>query len=277
MVLDLKDETIKIINVTNKQTKQKIRFYVDILDKRFIVFHSSEESKLTDDFIESLISTAPNSLDYPWFFNGFMNNVLTFGLNESFSVKFRNEFYDAERELAEIKRFSMRFWGNDGKNNLSQINKIDSLKQGISLSNVGVKIGNQDLFISDNINYKGRFTAINGNSVKEHLYLINRVKTSYREIINKIESSSIEYISKDNRVSIIGEPIIIKFSKKIVDLKSFANILTSSKLPFRLWAYLIFYLISYVAINGIDLHTGDKIDFEISNEWIRLYLPKGLW
>jgi hypothetical protein len=274
-VLSTKDETIKIISVTEKQTKKKIRFYVDLLDKRFLVFHSADESKLTDEFIESLISKDSNSLDYPWFFNGFMNNVLSFGLNESFSVRFRNEFYNIEKELAEIKRFSMRFWGNDGKKTLNQISKIDSLKQGISLSNVGVKIGNEDLFISDNVNYKGRFTAISGNSVKEHLYLINRIKSSYRDIINKIESSSIEYISHENKVSIIGEPIIIKFSKKILDIKSFSNILTSSKKPFRLWGISNFLSDNYVAINGIDLHTGDKIDFEISSEWIRLYLPKG--
>jgi hypothetical protein len=274
-VLSTKDDTIKIISVSNKLTKQKFRFYVDIFDKRFIVFHSSDESKLTDEFIESLILSDSNALDYPWFFNGFMNNVLSLGSNESFSVKFRNEFYDIEKELAEIKRFSMRFWGNDGKKTLNQISKIESLKQGISLSNVGVRIGNEDLFINDNISYKGRFTAISGNSVKEHLYLIQRIKSSYRNIINKIESSSIEYITNGNKISIIGEPIIIKFSKRISNIKLFSDILTSSRKPFRLWGISNLLSENYAVINGIDLHTGDKIDFEISNEWIRLYLPKG--
>jgi len=273
-VLSTKDDTIKIVSVIHKETRQKLRFYVDTLDKRFVVFHSADESKLTDKFIESLILKDSSALDYPWFFNGFMDNISKLGSNESFSVKFKNEFYNMEKELAEIKRFSMRFWGNDGRKTLNQLGEVDSLKKGISLTNMGIKIG-EDLFINDNVNYNGRFTAISGNSVREHLYLINKIKTLYRDIINKIESSSIEYIHGESKVSMIGEPIIIKFSKPILDVKTFANILTSSKKPFRLWGICDFLLEDYVAVNGIDLHTGDKIDFEISKNWMRLYLPKG--
>lgn len=273
-ILSTKDETIKIFSITHKTSKKKIRFYVDMLDKRFIIFHSADESKITDEFIQSIVERDSSLLDFPWFFNEFMDGILGLGKNESFSVKFRNEFYDMEKELAEIKRFSMRFWGNDGKKALNQISQVESLKQGIALSNVGVKVG-EEIFINDNVNYNGRFTAISGNSAKEHIYLVNRIKTAYKEFINQIESSSIQYVFDGNKVSIQGEPIIIKFSKTISDVKAFNNILTSSKNPFRIWGISNFIFEDYVSVSGIDLHTGDKIDFEIGKEWMRIYLPKG--
>lgn len=271
--LDTKDSTLKIISVNDKHNK-KIKFFGDLLDKRFWVFYSLDNSQLTDRFIDTLITQQRSNFDYPWFFNEFMNRIGDLGRNESFSIRFRNEFLKNNGELSEIKRLSMRFWGSDGRKILSQLNEGTNLGKGIALSNMGVKIGDKDSFVNDNINYKGRFTLISGNSINEHFHLVNTIKSFYAKTIQLIESNSISYLVRNDKVRVDGNPLILEFSEEIDDLKFFVDTITSSRIPFRIWGVPEFLSKDFVSINGIDLHTGDKINLEINRNWMKIYLPE---
>ena len=70
-----------------------------------------------------------------------------------------------------------------------------------------------------------------------------------------------------------GAPLTIVLSKRIDELDYFLNGLFSSKKPFRLWGLRKPLEPDYVKVCAIDLHNGDKIDFEITPEWLRIYLP----
>lgn len=271
---DTKDSTLKSIKVSNKDNEE-VKFYADLLDRRFFILHSVGESKITDSFIHALITQRSSYFDFPWFFNEFMDKTSLLGANESFTVKFRNEFLQGNEDISDIGKFSMRFWGNNGKKRLDEINKNTSLKTGTALSNVGIKIGDSSSFIKENISFSGRFAAIQGNSINEHFSVLNKLKSLYSQVINKVESNALKYSIFGEKVSITGEPMIISFDKEIKDIKFFVKILTSSKVPFRIWGIPEFIEDDYISVSGIDLHTGDKIDFELTKKWMRIYLPEG--
>ena len=111
--------------------------------------------------------------------------------------------------------------------------------------------------------------------LQPHYHLINKVRASYSKVISNIESNSLNYIIKDQKVNIEGEPIIIEFNKEIKDLKFFIEVITSSRQPFRIWGLPEFLHDDFASISAIDLHSGDKIDIEATKKWLRIYLPKG--
>lgn len=269
-----KDDTLKILDVKDKNNN-KIKFYVDLIDNRFFVFHSFGEKNIIEGFMNDLINRKGGNFDYPWFFNKFMDKVSSLGANDSFTVKFRNEFLLSDKEISDIGKFSMRFWGNSGRERLNEIREKTSLKTGTSLSNVGIKVGGKYSFIKDNISFIGSLTAIQGNSIGEHFFIVNKIKSMYSQIINKIESHSISYDFSGNKIKIKGEPILIEFEKEIENLDFFIKTLVSSKNPFRIWGLPEVIDDDYISVKGIDLHTGDKINFEVSPNWMRIYLPKG--
>jgi len=269
---DTKDNTLKIMNASDGTNKAK--FFGDFLDKRFLIFYSFDNTKFTDKIINSMVSAPKSNFDYPWFFNSFMKRTGEYGGNESFSVKFENEFVRDGKEINNVDKLSMRLWGGNG---IKIIDELDttSLNRGLSLSNIGIKFGSDGSFIKENISFNGKFTLLNGTSINEHFHLLTKIKSEYGKIVQKIESNRIEYTLSGEKVNIVGEPIFIEFNEEIEDLKYFIKVLTSSTKPFRLWGINQFIEKDYVSTKGIDLHTGDKIDMDITKNWMRIYLPNG--
>lgn len=275
IIANTKDPTLKIISIQDKKEGRRIKFFCDILDKRFLIFYSVDEAKFANRFMDNLINQQWSNFDYPWFYNNFINRISTYGSNETFSIKFKNEFLKDEFEVSDINRITMRFWGHNGRKIIDELNEKTSLSEGVALSNIGIRFGESYSFVNENISYKGRFTLVNGNAINEHFHLMRKIKSEYSKIIRIIESSSIDYQIREEKVNIMGEPLLIEFNKEIDDLKFFINTIISSKVPFRILGISEFLNDEYASINGIDLHTGDRINIEITPKWMRIYLPKG--
>lgn len=75
-------------------------------------------------------------------------------------------------------------------------------------------------------------------------------------------------------LNIVGSPIYIEFGEEIVNLDKFVEVLFSSRLPFRLSGIIVKESNDFFRVYGLDLHSNDLVNFEITPEWMGIYLSR---
>ncbi|RLF42192.1 MAG: hypothetical protein DRN18_02765 [Thermoplasmata archaeon] len=267
-----KDKTLYIMKVYEGKRPHSV-FYLDASDERFWILHTLSKSEKTDRFMNKIIFSISNNLDFLWFDSRFLEDISKNEIFRGFSLKFEEKI----RETGDIhvKTLSMKLWGDAASRILETLRKDDILRYSTALSGIGIKRifnGGEDFVIED-VTFNGKFTA-RGTTVDGHLYMIRKFLKKYKEKLSSIEDRSIEYESSDFGYRIKGCPLIIKFSKSVEDIERLLDSLLSSTRPFRLWGLKKEINKGFYKILGVDLHTGDKLTMEASPEWLRIYLPR---
>ena len=101
-----------------------------------------------------------------------------FGRNTGFGIKFQNKFNIKDDDEV-MKDVSMRFWGGGAKEVITDLRENPRLKQGVSLSAIGLNYSVEEGFTKENISNFGRFTVMKGNSVDSHFNIIYKIKEDY--------------------------------------------------------------------------------------------------
>ncbi len=270
-----RDDTLFLLEY--KKEEKKGEFFVDTINPRFWVFHTVSKSDFTDAFINKLVTQTINGLDHPWLDTQFLEAIGEREQFRGFSLRYKDEFMeDKEEETAPVGYLSMRLWGYTAPKVLKALRSNDELKHSIALSGVGIKriLNGNEEFIIEDITYQGKFTG-RGTSIDGHFFVINRIVGEYASKIEAIEKNAIEYERTDSGYRFNGQPITIILDKEIEDLDSFLKDFFSSTQPFRLWGARKRLDKNFYRVNSIDLHTGHKLNMEVTPEWIRIYLPKG--
>lgn len=250
-------------------------FYIDKLNERFWSVHTLAKSTTSDNIIKRLIFPRFTELDYPWLSNDFLEQIgkqpkATF---RAFSVKFEDEFYDIMQEEDGVEGLSMRLWGDTADEVLETLRTNENISGSTSLSNVGIRKEYDNRVLLNDITYQSKFTA-RGESVDGHFRQVQDIMEKYYGTLDKIESEYSMYAeSRGDGTHIDGHPLLIDFDRHIENLREFIDELFSSTNPFRLWGVVDEMEEDYYTIAGVDMHTGDKIDFEVCPDWMRIYLP----
>lgn len=72
-----------------------------------------------------------------------------------------------------------------------------------------------------------------------------------------------------------GAPVVFRFSRPIPDLGLFLEQLFSAREPFRLWGIPQITGEHSAEVEGVDLHVGQQLRFDITSAWMRIYLFEG--
>jgi len=301
-IQETEDSTFYVVKFRKDNYKEAKRLYIDTMDERFWTVHTVAKSEIVDPFINKLAKKTLKK-DHVWFPSQYLEKFKDMGESRSITLKYSEITEDVEDQL--INDLSMKLWGGASSDVYTLINQLPELKsliektneskwvdilnvcEGLShsspLSGIGVKIYADDYdeskerdFILEDINYNGKFTARGGKSISEHLYLIRNAKKEYSEVIEFIEEEvSIQY-EKSSPLGISGHPLTISLTRPIENLEKFTDeVILSCKEPFRIWGLTREKTDDYIGISGVDLHNGDKLNMELYEDWIRLYLPKG--
>jgi hypothetical protein len=129
--------------------------------------------------------------------------------------------------------------------------------------------------VTDEIRFNGRLISRSGNSIDEHVSLVDAVKKMYKTSIEEVERNSLGTKRVENRTLIEGQAFELILDRQIDDLDHFLTLLVTGTLPFRLWGLKNLVFNNMRQVVAVDLHTGDPIDLEITPSTIRIYLPKG--
>lgn len=251
-------------------------FYVDSTDPRFLVLYTNDLAHVTDNLYKKLVHTTKNKFDQIWLPKDVLykltklpgNTFKGFGLrfDDYFSIKQEDENYDA------IKLSAVGALSSDV---LRVLSEKTSIKKTISFSKVRVLRGVKGSCVTDELQYLGRLITIAGNSVDYHVNFVEVIKRTYRQMIEVVEENRIGIKKVEGRTLLEGQAFDFVLDRKIDDLDSFADVLLDQKTPFRLWGLRSKILPEMRRIVGVDLHTGDPIDLEVTPSLIRVYVPKG--
>jgi hypothetical protein len=256
---------------------KKHQLYLDKMDERFWAIHSIEKSDPVSDFVDSVVYPRFTKLDYSWLSNHFLeqvgydNNVQ---MNQ-FSLRYEDEFREEMGEKDEdVDKLSMRLWGGRAGSVLSTLRENPELKNSTSLKRVGIRRNFNGSVLHDRVDYRSKFTS-HGETIEGHLYQVREVKEKYYDILNSLETDyALKYNQRQSGVSLDGKPVTIEFDKQIADVKEFAQKLFSTIKPFRVWSVINKFRDDYLICSAVDMHTGDKIDIELSQDRMRIYLPE---
>jgi len=249
-------------------------FFVDTSDPRFWILHTLSRSDKTDQFMNRLVFSVSNNIDFPWFNTYFLENLVKNEIFRGFTLKFEEKIVDDER--LPVKSLSMRLWGDAAPKILEALRSHSSLRYSTALSGIGLKhfFDSDGDFVIENITFNAKFTS-RGTTIDGHMFIVRKVLEKYKNELKTIEQNSIRYEESEIGYKVYGEPAIIEFQKEIENLEVLLDKILSSTKPFRLWGLKTKIGRDYYKAVCVDLHTGHKLTIEVSPEWMRIYLPYG--
>lgn len=264
-------------------------FFVDASDQRFWILHSTSNSTKTDRILRRVIAN-DSHLDSAWLPMQMLEQVAKMGLFRGLGLDYdRREVPDVDFDSpnAPVEYLKMQLWGNRAQEVLRVLRAPNAFPDATTLSKVRVKHWHdpdvdQDSFSLDDVKWDGKITA-RGTSFQSHINLVTSVYRAYAKKVEAFERNfSLRYgaphdsdARKRGPCSVSGEPINITFGRPIADMEKFLDSLFSGAEPFRLWGAPVSLGKDYFRVTALDLHVTHRIMFEISPNFMRVYLADG--
>lgn len=287
MVGEIKDtgvETIKILRLLRASSPTdpavepvRVEFYLDMSDERFLVLHTNFESELVSRTVRDLVGSSRFQLDSAWLPTTMLKDISSRPGNrrEGYRIGYTDYFVTASPdELVSENDMSVEAKGGISKLLYSIAEKNEELRRTLGYDWVSISRGNAKRGVLEDLGYNGRFALRKGRSVGDHVILVDNVKESYRSNVEDVETHRLDAYKKDGYSTVRGAPFEFQFSRDIKDWRPYLARLFDSKEPFRVWGLTSKVREGYYRVLGVDMHTGNPLDIEISDHLFRVYLPK---
>ena len=277
VTVDIQDTGLQGITVlTLRHEGKNARFFVDQSDRRFWLLHTNALADEAKWLFERLVFSPKGTFDKIWLPKKMVQELAEMPRNEfrGFGLDYVDYFgleQSTERSLEEL---SMHAYGKSSMVAKGALEKEPKLQNSIATSMIRVRRGDREEYVIDELSYDGRFSARGGNSIDAYVSLIDITTKKYRNLIENIERNSLGIKEVEGRTLIKGRAFDFNFEREIPDTSKFVSILANSKQPFRIWGLKNKLANDVYQVFGVDLHTGDSIDLEVSSNLMRIYLPE---
>ena len=271
--------------VDTQWASNNAEFFVDASDHRFWVLHSASNSVKADRILHRIIA-ADNHLDSAWLPIQLLERIADMGSFRGLFLDYdRRRVPDVEFDVpdAPVEYLKMQLWGNRARQVLEILRQPNAFANATTLSKVKIKhwldrTVDDASFSLDEVKWDGKITA-RGTSFQSHINLVGSIYRNYAERVRGFEQRfSLRYgIEADhgNKATMTGEPLNITFSRPIADLEKFLAAVFGGTDPFRLWGTPVSLSNNFYRVTAIDMHVTNRITFEISPDFIRVFLPDG--
>lgn len=253
---------------------RSITLFVDASNTRFWVVHTVSNSVAVDRAIGRLTQSA--QLDHAWLFAQLLEETSARGSFRGLGLDYdRRVLADIDLEAADapVGFLKMQLWHSKAADVLGVLR--DKFPSATALAKIKVKYWNEEqpeLFCLDDLKFNGKVTA-RGTSFDTHVALVSDVYATYAGLVRSIEKDQrLSWTTSNGRLSLDGAPINFRLSRPIANLERFCELLFSATPPFRLWGVPEHVNKTYCTVNALDLHVGSTVDFEITEDFIRMYL-----
>ena len=278
---ETEDSTVHTISVGKKATE----FWLDTLDDRYWILHTSGTAGDADSAIRNLVNNS-RYLDSIWMPTRFFESTISsLGLARNLTAKFsiRTGLYQESLPEDDFLDGSLLFRIGAAENALArwlEYRSIPELSQSLALWSAKIvrrEDSEEDVFAGmaiDDVTASGKVTA-RGNSFYTHQELLQVLKNQYAALIDSWESKyRLTWSDTSGRLKPSGTVAVISFPNGLTpdQLEGLVGQLFDSGEPYRLYARPQLQGESRVVAHAIDLHTGDKINFEITQEFMHIYL-----
>lgn len=257
---------------------EPIIIYIDVSNPRFWVMHSTNKSTALDWLLDRLIKEK-QLLDRAWIWPELLKQLSNRGSFRGLGLDYdRRVMPDVDFETKKVVEYmKMQLWGMQAEEVLKVLS--DKFPQVTTLAKVKIKYWlthtGQESFSIDDVKFDGKITA-RGTSFLSHISLVSDLYKQYSDVIKTIENKyALKWEPGEHRTRLSGEALSFQFPEPVEDLGKFCEHLFSSSIPFRLWGVPTRIDAHFYRVSAVDLHAGCRLGFEISPDFMRLYLPSG--
>ena len=277
----LKTADPSLIGVHTATKSERVDLFLDVANPRYWIAHSISGSASVDRVVRKAVKSGPH-LDRAWFPIQLLEHLATLGRFRALSLDFDRRAIkdvDFDRADAPVSYLKMQLAGNRAADVLHLLRERGAYASETALSKVKLtyweNVEHTDLFSVDEVKFDGRI-SVRGLSFDSHVDFVTRAYEAYQRKISTFEQRfAIRSVETKGCVRIDGSPFLFRFTRTIRNLTAFCESLFASKEPFRLWGVPIPTGPNSFRIRGVDLHVGCAMNFEVTPEWIRVYLPQG--
>lgn len=251
----------------------EVEFVVDHLDERFWSFHTTEPIVDATRYLRNVVGSRCD-LDWMWIPSDHLSNIWEGASLQWLAADYHARQLSPSEDPFDDLQVQLRVRGYQADEVLRVI--AERYDTAVPQGEVGIAARDSELgWINERVNHQGRFVA-NGDDFYFHQSIIQSVVKRYRDFVEAVEQRVIGWEQlPSGGVRHSGVPITIRFSRPIPDVGLFAENLFSSREPFRLWGLYNLVGDNMAEVEAVDLHVGQHLRFDISTDWLRVYLFEG--
>lgn len=277
IITDTGLDHIKILTMEGESNnaRKRAQFYLDKSNERFLVLHTNALANDTDYFVKKLTQSNDHEFDSAW---------LSTSMLKSISQDFGNRFYGYGVDYTDIFRedsdvieptddLKMNISGTISQKVLETIRQDEVVDRTMGYTKVTLGRGTKYHGVLEDLGYNGRFIVRKGDSVDDHISLVDHVTDEYSTKVYEIEKERIRGEKCGEKSFIEGTSFDFEFSRSIEDWGFYLPRIFNALEPFRVWGMKSKIERDMHRILGIDMHTGDPLDIEVSGQLMRIYLP----
>lgn len=269
--LDTGLDDVKILRQSGDSASD---MFLDASDRRFFALHTGDKAETASGMIDALTGDASHAFYNTWIHSGMLNRISEKPGNRQCGIgmRFSNHLRPTHDEIEDL---FINASGSRASKLRGVLEKESDMRRAAAQNRVRIMRGRPETgdHAQTEIDSTGQLVLKRGRSVRDHLQLVSMCKKEYANAVYAAEKSRIGTYESEGRTLVEGAPFDFGFSK-IDDLKAFVSKMFDSAAPFKLWGLTSFVDDDYVRVIGIDLHTKSSIDFEISEDMMRVYLFK---
>ena len=253
-------------------------FFADVSDRRFMILHTNSRADEAKKVMDAIIDVRPPALDRMWMSHEVLDAVarkegnVFCGFGSDYKGQAKGGGTGGRKKGLRVDA------SGDLAPHLEDLVRSDKrFKNAIAYRTVKVmrgEDGNDFGHVQDNVYSEGYFAIKEGKSVQDHLSLVDTSKEMYSRAVDRIEECRLGVTESGGKMLAGGSPLNFEFSEKIPDVLQLIRSMFNSAQPFRLWGLDSEIEKGYYSVAGVDLHTGDPMNFEIDDGMMRVYLSK---
>ncbi len=248
-----------------------VNFVVDHLDDRFWSLHTTAPTSVAAPFLKGIVESR-RDLDWMWLPSDHLRGVWPGVSPQWLATDFTSgRLTPPTDEVADLK---LRVRGRAAESVLQLVESKYS--KAVSFSGVAINVADDDLgSVAEAISRDGRFVAT-GDDFGLHQTVVRRVVDRYRGFVEAVEQRALRWIQfPDGGAQPVGAPLVLRFGRSIPDLGLFLEQLFSAREPFRLWGIPQMAGDDFAEVEAVDLHVGQQLRFDVTPDWLRVYLFEG--
>jgi len=244
------------IVVTRKNEKHHV--YVDDSDNRLWVIHHGKMNEKMQRFIFNAFSNS-RLQDKIYLSHHEMSELLKMNAMHCNAVRigFDQFFSKASPDPSlDDMTFELHLHAKSWQLIVNAIGQLNSVKLPINLLSMNIELENEDgSMITDVLSHDGSLVMQGEGNVRQHLDLVERIKSRYREKIKTIEDWEVDWIDAS------GGLFALKFDVEVDPIK-FVDVLNERKAEFKIFAFQMYEENDSMMYVAIDLHFGDQFYFQ---------------
>ena len=249
----------------------EVPFVVDHLDERFWSLHTTAPTGDAVPLLKDVVE-ARRDLDWMWLPSDHLRDVWPGSRPQWLATDFSSGRLTPDAD--DVVDLRLRVQGAAAASVLWLVEQ--EYRKAVSFSGVAVRATDADLgTIDEAISRDGRFVA-RGDDFGFHQALVRRVVDRYRRFVEAVEARALRWTElPEGGARLEGAPLVVRFSRSIPDLPLFLDQLFSAREPFRLWGIPEMTGEHSAEVEAVDLHVGQQLRFDITAEWLRVYIFEG--